>query len=1769
MTWKRAALTLALSLCAFAAPSHAEQAVCVRVKLEIPQRLTFERDAFEATLRLTNRLTDAPLDAVSVDVVIRPLSPQAPPDPIFVAAPTLGGMSGGIDGTGSIAAAQQATIQWLLVPSPGAGGQLPGGLQYAVKAVLHYQANGVAFDAETFEEIITVRPQPELSLRYFLPRHVRGDDPFTPAVEPSVPFELGVRVRNVGHGTARNLQIESAQPRIVENQLGLLASFDIVGTWRNAEVIPNTLAIPFGDLEPSTCAMGAWAMTTTYEGDFIELDVSFQHSEELGGELTSLISSARSDWLVHRVVDDRPGKDAVFDALIDFNASNDGVPERVIGSDCLEEAVTPQAASTGGSPSPTNAFGTLSTPVVVGWNWARAPDPAGGALPLLKVTRDRDGKELHRQNAWLDVDDNGQPVVAVFDHSAAGGVTETYTLVYDLTDYDVAPPETHIAPRDRFALLPDGTLVVSPTTVMILEATDDASGVAYSERSLDGGALQPNLPFFFSSGPHTVEFRSVDRRGNVEALQLVNVVVDDAAPDLVVSSPANGASIREDEGFALQLSVTDDHDDNPAVTVEIRDASGAAVLALSEGQAVPPFALFPGLYGVAILAQDFVDNGVSVVHAIEIVEKPAAPPRLVVDGLSDGQHLAQPVVLSVRVESDDPVESATITLDGAPYVDGTVVAEEREHVLHLSAVDVAGRAAEQDFRFTVDMTPPTFSVAGVVPGQLYTTGVAPVVQANDAHLASFELLLDGAPFESGTPVTSDGAHALSMTAADLAGNQASREVPFTIDLLPPQISFNIVDGQLYPVPVAATISIDDATTVESEALLDGKRFLSGALVGDGDHVLAVHAVDATLKETDASVRFSVDATPPLVRILGVSDGGIYGAGVSATVSVEDARLAELIVLLDGVTYVDGTPIATDGPHLLEARATDDAGHVTEVSAAFSVDADVPGVFVEGVEDGGLYSSAVLPDITTDDPEATLTTLLDDEPWDGGAISADGEHVLEVTATDAQGNAARLVIRFTIDSQAPAVVVVGVVDGGVYADPVTPDVTLSATDVDTVQATLDDALFGLGTEVSAPGPHTLVVVVTDEAGNETRLTVHFTIDPAAPSLALSGVEDGAHRNAPVAITAITDAGAVVTLTLDGHPYQEGTLIDAPGQHVVRATASHGGAEALSGVTFTLDFTAPALSVVGVADGAFYPDAVSPRWSADDEALADVIAVADGAPVAIGTVISGEGEHELVVTARDRAGNETAEALAFTIDETAPAITVTGVNDGDLLSPPVVPVISVDEANPASVVVTLDGAPFASGGAIEAAGDHLLEVKAVDLAGNVSQLVVTFTVLEPNRLELVVSREGVPAAGDLVFLHEEDGTDTGISGQLDEAGYVRFSEVPPGRYRARVHHVWQRFITPPLESPGPVASYDLPDEPEPLSLIYVDGAAATGGDGTAGAPFATLADAFAVAPWGALIKVAAGVYRESELLVPDGVTVRGGYLAGAWLFAPAEAITEVKGDGAGPAFRIEDKTHVVLADLKVDGGGGEEGGAIYSRDSSPLLRDLVLRDNGATQGAAIFLDGGEHAHLANLLVEGNRGGAAIVVARGPARLEHVTSWKNEGDGLRHDGRGGAVLRSVFVDNGGAGVTSETGELEVTDNLSGENAGEAFGGQLAGLASLDRNDDVAPSFRAGPLHAAYLAQIRGGDDEDGPGVDAAAVDASALELRGRTTAVTGAPDIGPADLGYHAWPKEPAEGPPQVPPGCGCDAGARGTDVSGLLAALGLLFLGAARRRRGGLA
>jgi hypothetical protein len=1714
--------------------AHAEEAVCVRVKLEIPQTLTLERDAFDARLGLTNNLPDVPLTDLRVDLVFRAQDGSDAASQFFVQAPRLTQVTGAVDGTGVIAGGQRGEVQWLLVPVPGAGGALPGGRSYAVRAHIEYRAGGLVETIDTVEDVITVKPQPELQLRYFLPRNVRGDDPFTPELEPSVPFELGVRVQNVGFGPARALQIDSAQPQITENDRGAILEFRLIGTFRDDQSIPPTLSIPFGDLAPARCGMGAWAMTTSLQGRFVDLDVTFHHADELGGDRTSLLRPPQSDFLVHRVLIDSVGRDGVFDALIDDLGSNDGTPDRVLESSCGE---TPVTATTGTATLRGDQTTLLSGPVSIGWNWVKAPDPEQGRFAVAGAVRVRDGKTLPALNAWTDVDDAGAPFVVVFDESTAGGVTEQWALRYDRGGVDVTPPVTTAQVLPPFVA---GTpVLIGPATPIVFSATDDASGVASTVVSIDGGPFELARTLVLSTpGPHTLRFRSNDRRGNTEADQTLAVIVDDAAPVVTLSSPAAGGRFGNDAPLPVAFSVTDD---DPGATVAAWIAPSTSSdperdgVPVRSGDVVAAGQLAPGAWVVVFDVADRLDHRARLLGGTFVVEDRTTPgPTITVRGVEDGRHYRGAITPVVDFNGVQ-LEVASVAIDDTPFASGSAFAAEGTHLLTARAVDSVGRTATASVLFTIDTVAPAVTVGVIDDGLVADQPLTPFADVFDDNLFDVVVTLDDAPWPDGAVVDSDGVHVYRVSASDLAGNETTVAVRFTIDRAAPRfVVEGASDGAVLAAPTVLSVRVIDDSLVASEVRLDGALYDAATTVGRGVHTVTANARDRLGRTATLSLSFTVDPEPPVVRVSGVAAGTRVRGPVVPVVAVEDDTAVDVTTLLDGADFLSGTSVAAFGDHLLVVRAVDAAGHVTNVELAFVLDATLANLDITGVDDGASYPGPVTPVVTTD-ADSTLALTLDGGPFVSGAVvDGEGEHVLvaEATAATPGGPVARGTVRFSIDRTAPTLFVAGVVDGGVYAEAITPVVSAADERLAQVLTTLDGFAFVEGTPIDAPGDHLLVVTARDRAGNEARVELAFAIDPSVPVLTLVGATDGALVRGPVAVDAVVRApgggpfeGTLVAV-LDGQDYVLGSAIAADGPHDVRVTAtptstSDNGRSAVAGLRFTSDATAPTVLLSGVVDGAVTAEPVTLLLDVTDDRLdpATVVFVVDGVAVAVQpgatpaarTTIDAEGDHVAEATAFDVVGNRASQRRTFAIDRTPPLVVIDGVVDGASVTGSVTPVVTVTDRHLRSTTTTLDGADFAAGAAITTPGPHVLVVTANDDAGLQTVVTVTFTIVEPAALatwDLHVTRQGAAATGARVFLLDEAGAAQGRSVVVDGDGHARFDGLSPGRYRARIDWLWQRHLVEATAVVAPVTALAvaLPDESAAARVWHVDAAAAADGDGTPDLPFSDVGEALVRARFGDAVRVAGGVYAGPVALV-DGVSVRGGYdpLArdddGNWRADPATQPTVLQGAGGDAGVdslvvQARGLSTAVLADVAVVGG------RLVVSDASVLVVDVVLRE-----GASIDVAGASDSLLANLLVTGAPD-PAVRVVDSAITLASSTIAGNAGAGVVVQGGAVALRQVIFADNGAAAVV---------------------GAPATVVEVLDDRATAGPTFVAGPLHDRYLAQIVDGAPADSAGVDAAGLLAAALDLRGRTTSPRGRPDDGALDLGYHAWPVAAPPPPP----------------------------------------
>ena len=413
------------------------QSVLVEVKLQIQQSAVISRDAFNATLQLVNN-AGATVSNLSVTITVYDASNNVANSLFGIPAPTLSGAITNVDGEGILANGASGTAAWTIVPATNAAPVAP--TPFAVGGSFSYFLNGEPVTIPLFPVPITVLPTPILNVDYFLQHDVYSDDPFTPQIEPSIPFALGMLVKNIGYGNALDFTITSAQPQIIANSNDLIIAFSLIGSQEGTnQSISPSLTMDFGDIGPQGSAEGLWYMTSTLEGEFISFSASFKHTDDLGNTNTSIINSVNIHEMNHVVRLTTPTDDGLPDFLVNDTTNVDALPDIVYSSDGSTYPVTSLSISNttaSGVPSVTvsNITVTVTSSVPVGWVYMEIVDPGGGTYPIASVKRSDGVNLLVGPNVWQTperihmVPPQTNNLIHIFDYNPTNSYTVTYGL---------------------------------------------------------------------------------------------------------------------------------------------------------------------------------------------------------------------------------------------------------------------------------------------------------------------------------------------------------------------------------------------------------------------------------------------------------------------------------------------------------------------------------------------------------------------------------------------------------------------------------------------------------------------------------------------------------------------------------------------------------------------------------------------------------------------------------------------------------------------------------------------------------------------------------------------------------------------------------------------------------------------------------------------------------------------------------------------------------------------------------------------------------------------------------------------------------------------------------------------------------------------------------------------------------------------------------------------------------------------------------------------
>ena len=958
-------------------------------------------------------------------------------------------------------------------------------------------------------------------------------------------------------------------------------------------------------------------------------------------------------------------------------------------------------------------------------------------------------------------------------------------VIVSVTD-DVAPVTGLVANNGRSN---DTTLTIGGTAEAGSTVTVyDTDGTTVLGTGVATGGAFTITTSVLGEGTHTLTARATDAAGNQGASSTAfRVTIDTVAPvapsitAFSVDSGTVGDHLTNDRTLTLSGTAgaagntVEIFQDGVSIGTTVADIGGNWSLADATS-------LADGTYQFTARATDGAGNQGPLSAAFQVTIDATAPGAPTFGSVTDN---VAPVIglVADNGSSNDPTLSIDGTAEPGSTVtvydtDGTTVVgtglatggagpiitsplSEGAHTLTLKATDAAGNqsAASTAFHVTIDTVAPSAPVIDSV-----TDDVAPVTGAvadngssNDptltiggtAEAGSTVTVYDtdgttvlgtgvatGGVFTITTSVLDEGAHALTATASDAAGNQSAASTAFQviIDTLAP----------LAPVIVSVT---DDVAPV------------TGLVANNGS------SNDTTL-----------------------TIGGTAEAGSTVTVYDTDGTTVLGTGVATGGAFTITTSVLGEGAHTLTARATDAAGNQGASSTAFhvTIDTSAPGApsivtvtddvapVIGAVADNGSSNDSTLTIGGTADAGSTVTLYDTDGTTVVGtglaasgvftittSVLGEGTHTLTARATDAAGNqgASSTAFHVTIDTLAPAVAIT-TIEGGddlINAAEAAGGVTVSGTaeigstlTVNGVAVTVD-ASGGWTTSVATAGEGLLMVtaVATDAAGNSATATHDLTVDTVAPAVAITTIEGGDDLiNAAEAAGGVTVSGTAeigATLTVNG----VAVTVDASGGWTTSvATAGEGllvvtavatdaaGNSATATHDLTVDTVAPAVAITTIEGGDDLINAAEAAGGVTVSGTAEIgatltvngVAVTVDASGGWTTSVATAGEGLLVVTAvaTDAAGNSATATHDLTVDTLAPAVAITTIEGGDDLINAAEAAGGVTVSGTAEIgaTLTVNGVAVtvdASGGwttSVATAGEGLLVVTAVatDAAGN---------------------------------------------------------------------------------------------------------------------------------------------------------------------------------------------------------------------------------------------------------------------------------------------------------------------------------------------------------------------------------------------------------------------------------------------------------------------
>ena len=380
--------------------------ICNTITLSFKQKNVMTRQAFRGMLSVNNGHKDEELKDIKVYLEVRDEEGKLATQREFqIDAESLDGFDGklAMDAGWTLAADSKGTATILFIPSKYAAPTEPKDYSFGGSFSYTDPSTGLTVTRQLNPVTLTVNPSPNLEMTYFMQRDVFGDDALTEEIEPMIPSEFALLVNNKGYGDAKNMNLTTRQPQIIDNQKGLAIDFELISTQLNGGEktlsMGNSMASDFGDIPAHSQAYAQWWLQSSLMGHFIEYDVKANHLTSRDNPYLSLIDTVTIHELIHGFTVRTDTETPVRGFLVNDIADAEDLPDEVYFTDATQKSVSKVGYASITKRSDTE-FLLNVRPSAMGWNYGSLADPANGKQRLVSVTRLSDNAAIATDNVW-------------------------------------------------------------------------------------------------------------------------------------------------------------------------------------------------------------------------------------------------------------------------------------------------------------------------------------------------------------------------------------------------------------------------------------------------------------------------------------------------------------------------------------------------------------------------------------------------------------------------------------------------------------------------------------------------------------------------------------------------------------------------------------------------------------------------------------------------------------------------------------------------------------------------------------------------------------------------------------------------------------------------------------------------------------------------------------------------------------------------------------------------------------------------------------------------------------------------------------------------------------------------------------------------------------------------------------------------------------------------------------------------------------------------